>query len=282
MIEIQQDKPEIDGLEQLINKNAEVSIHIDTDAVSNDIVALKNKLNSPKSKIDKQNLNNLIEYLAKLQHKVKDGQIEMLWTLNNYVLSTYPIELKHIPEYNIEMTDYITVPDGHLVRINYTDVFNIIALEMMYRDLGETRESMEEYLEDIGITGIYASSELLKHFEENVYMLGKTFRIEDSPYYASDIKKSFEYFGKESFKSKYYKDCIDFSFKHAISIITLNILNKLAVSNLKFQLCSASTSGIYFTITGDSDIDIDKLFNDSAVVRAFGRKFEVKPKITVF
>lgn len=281
MIQIQQDMPDV-VIESLINKNSEVQIDIDIDSIKSDIKTLEEKLKAPLSRTDKKNIKEVKEYLGKVLNRVVDGKLDILWNVDKYILKTYPVELMHIPEYNIEMTDYISVPveSGHLVRVDYRDVLEIIAIEMMYRDLDETMESMELKLENIGITGIYPSIELTKYFDESVVNLSKIFKISNSPYCTSDMN-SFEYFGKKTFKSRHYRDNVGYSIKHALTILTQSILDKLVTSNIDFKLCSVSDSGIYF-ITEESDVDIDSLLNESAVVRAFGRRFEVKPKVTVF
>lgn len=281
MIQIQQDMPDVNGLESIINKYGEVQISIDIDSVKLDIEALENKLKSPLSRTDKKNMKEVKEYLEKLLKKAPDCKLDLLWSTDKYILKTYPIELIHIPEYNIEMTDYISVDNGHLVRVDYRDVLEIIAIEIMYRDLDETMQSMEEKLSDIGITGIYPSLELTKYFDDSALNLSKMFKISNSPYCLLDGKTSFEYFGKKEFNSPHYRDNVGYSVKHALAIITQSILDKLISSSIDFKLCSVSDSGIYF-ITSYSDVDIDKIINESAVVRAFGRRFEVKPKVTVF
>ena len=205
----------------------------------------------------------------------------MNWRLDGYVLKYTTIELRHIPEYNIEMTDYISVDSGHLVRIDFKNVFEIIAVEMMYRDLGETMETMEEKLDDLGITGIYPASELLKHFDESALLLSKQFKIGDSPYAARNLSDNIEYFGTQRFKTKYYRDIVGYSVKHALTIIAKSILSKLQASNIDYKLCSLNDNGVYF-ITNYANTDLDIILGDSVNIRAFGRRFEVKPKVTVF
>lgn len=283
MIQIQQDISKAQSLEININKNCEVSFGIDVDSVKSDIEALEEKLKNPLSKYDKKNIKRVKDYLEKLLSRVSDDfNFELLWSVNGDTLETYPLELKYIPEYSIEMTDYIRATEGKLVRIDYRDVFKAIAAEIMYRDLDETMESMEEKLADVGITGIYPVDMLLKHFDADILNLSRIYKIGDSPYYTRDTKYIYEYFGKKRFKTPYYRDCIEYSIRHAIGIIVDALMNKLSATGLKYSLCGANESGIYFIVDCDNDIDIDNILNESAVVRAFGRRFEVKPKVTVF
>lgn len=281
MIQIQQDMPSVGNLESIVNKYGETQMIIDTDSVKSDIEALEQKQSKPLSRIDKKNIKEVKEYLEKLLNKTVDSKLEIIWSVDNYILKTYPIELLHIPEYNIEMSDYISASEGHLVRVDFREVLEIIAIEMMYRDLDETMESMEQKLEHLGITGMHPASELLKHFEDNAVNLSKILKVGSSPYSVSDTKLSFEYFGTKEFKSNFYRDNVGYSIKHALAILTQAILDKLVTNNVNFNLCSVTTSGIYF-IAQECDVDIYNILDEHADVRAFGRRFKVKSKVTIF
>lgn len=280
MIQIQQDTQGLNGIETVIGKMGEVSINIDIDSLKSDIDAMELKLTKPFSSKDKKNIKAIRERLNKILNRTEDGTLEIIWNVDNGTLKAYPFDLVHIPEYNIEMTDYVSVGDEHLVRVSYRDVLEIIALDMVYRELGETLVSMEEKLEDIGITVIHPSCELTKHFDENALNLSKVLRISNSSYCSADGREIYDYFGQKAFKSDFYRDVVGYSVKRALTIITSSILKVLNSHGIKYKLCSISESGIYF-IT-DTEVEIDKIINESAVVRAFGRKFEVKPKVTVF
>lgn len=281
MIVIQQDIVELDGLDSIINKHGDANIKVDLAAIESDIKSLEEKIQNPLSRIDKKNARNVLNYIEKLKGRAVDSNIELVWSVDKHALKSYPVQFNSIPAYNIEMTDYVDVSGESLIRFDYSDVFNVIALDMAYRDLGETNESIEEMLDEVGVTGIYPASILLSNFEPNIFEVCKTLIVDDSPYRASDLKITQEYFGIESFKSKYYSDCLEYSAKHALAIIASNLLGKLVNSKVKFSLCSVSTSGIY-VIIHDNNTDIADKIKESVVVRAFGRRFEVHPRITVF
>lgn len=274
--------PSIDGLDALVNKSGDIEIDIDLPALENDIGVINEKTKNTVSRIDKKNINNLRDYLSKFYNKSKSGKFEMTWELDDHILKTYPLELMHIPEYNIEMTDYIKITDGRLIRINYHDMIEIIAFEIMYRDLGETLQSMEEKLSDLGITGVHPSYRIMQYIEDSPYDMSKIFKIGSSPYYVQDIDAIFEYFNTKRFKAEYYRECVEYSVKHALAIITKRLLEKFVAFNAEYKLCAVSDSGIYI-ITPASDVNINNIIlNESVIVRAFGRHFEVKPEVTIF
>lgn len=283
MINIQQDTQDIVNIETLLSKNGDIAITIDIGTLQSDINRLLEKQKNPLSRVDKNNIKSTINYLEDLIYNTNNNTLVLNWMVEDGILRSKPIELLHIPEYNIEMSDYISISGSRLVRVDYRNVFEIISTEMMYRDLGETMESMEKKLEDIGITGIYPDTELIKHFDESIYNLSKRFRVGDSPYVSKDRRNNIDYFNKKHFSGKYYRDMVEYSVKYALTLIAKSLLYKLGSNNIDFKLCSLSDSGIYFMTTSSEDSGIDTLINEeSVVVRAFGRKFMVKPKITIF
>ena len=66
MITIQQDMPDVSGIEQLIAKSSDKQIIVDIDSINSDIEALYNKGDTPLSKVDKKNIQTVIDYLYRL------------------------------------------------------------------------------------------------------------------------------------------------------------------------------------------------------------------------
>lgn len=282
MIQIQQDLPKFSNLEALINKCSLAEVYIDNSAIDKDIDKLNSIANGKgANRKNKGEIKQIIRYINSIKASELDSKIDLLWELNEYVLQSHPVSLIHVLDYGLEMTDYIDIKEGKLIRLEYKELADIISLELMYRELDETIETMEEKLADIGITGIYNTSELLKHFEDNPFELSRSFKVSDSPYLIKDRKQIVEYFGKKTFSSVGYRDCVDYSIRHALALICESVLGSLLSYGIKFDLCSVSDSGIYFT-TNSNQYDWDKIVGESVAIRAFGRRFEIKPRITIF
>lgn len=285
MIQIRQDEYSVKSLDQLIGKNTSTILDIDINSIKKDIDTLSKKLNSPLSKFDKINIQSTIEYLNKLIKKVKNGKIELVWGLDDYILKSYPIEFRHIPEYNVEMADYIVTENKSMIRVAYPELLDIIALEVMYRDLGETFQSMEAKLKDIGITSIVNCNQLLRYFEDGAYILSKSLRVGDSPYCSFDGRAISEYFGRKEFKTGRYRECIEYSVQHALVLILGKLTEKLTLNNINYKICSISDSGIYIMSEDKVQYDTNKIENvlkEDVVIRAFGRQFLVNPVIDIF
>ncbi len=283
MINIQQDTVDTVSFESILLKNGDIRIKLDINAIQSDIDRLCSIEEEKRVRHkERKELNETVEKLQRLIDKSRHSRILLTWSSDEDILKSSPVEIEYIQKYNIEMSDYIIPENDRLIRISYRNLYDIIALEIMYRDLGESMSSMEDKLSSLGITGIYPDTELLKYFDENIYTLSKKLKIGDSPYVSKDGRNSIEYFGKKKINSKFYNGIVSYSIRHAMSLITKALMAKLNGTNIEFKLCSISESGIYFLINNPNTVDIDEVVNESVIVRAFGRKFEVKPKIVVF
>lgn len=285
MITIQQDTSDTSGIEMLANKGGLIDLAVDWDAVDNDTEKLTEKAKNPLSKYDKQNILNTKQRVGELISKSDDDmQIHLSWKLEDHILKSYPIQLDSIPEYLIEMIDYISIIDeGKLVRVSYYEMLKAIAFDMMYRDInaGTTLKDMDKALSELGITGIYPVSELLKHCQDDAFLLSKQLRVGSSPYREADTRKLLDYFSRKRFSGKYYRDAVDYSARYAYTVIAKSIMYKLSHNGEEYSLISITDSGIYFS-TKCEDEKLQNLLGESVVIRAFGRRFEVKPKIVFF
>lgn len=291
MISIQQDscgKSNI-NIGGLVNNNFLTNIKINVSLINADIDKLIKLKSSSTVEKDRNNIDSIIGYLNKLKSKIsKNGDYELSWMLGNWELICYPLPLMHYNPYNIRATDYIETSDAtRMVRINCRDVYEIIAFDMMYRDLDDTFESMEKKLESIGIVSICDKDNILKYLTESAVDASKYLKIGDCPYASCDGKLSWDYFSvmakgnNKAYNSGKYIDCVGKSIRIAETLITGNIINKLTSTNTKYSIAAINEDGIYLLIENYSGWAISNAV-ESIIVRAFGRKFEVIPEINIF
>lgn len=284
MISIKQGYVDLIGIDALLYKYGETNLELNKALINEDIAKLKKLHATPYNKRDKKNLELIEKYLSRLSTKIDEtNTFNFTWMYENFKLTAYPFDLKHFVAYNIKATDYIELNEYSLVKVNYNKVFEIMAFDMMYRDLGITTELMEEKLYDIGITTIVPSEMITSIFNDSALTLSKILKIEDSPYASDNGKLSWDYFCvlEEAFTSKEYKDCVGKSVDIAIAIISKSIINNFIKENIKFKICALNEDGLYFLISDYENKNLDNVF-ESVVVRAFGRNFEVKPEVTIF
>jgi len=69
---------------------------------------------------------------------------------------------------------------------------------------------------------------------------------------------------------------------HAMMLVLEKTMNNLYNSKLKFSLCAITNTEIDIIFEDVNSLNIDEKLVESVIVRIFGRRFEVKPKIQVY
>ncbi len=287
MVTIQQDKQHFTNLPHMFSKQLTTTVEIYIEQVQEDIERMNKELLNAKSKADKENIKNIIKWLERIIAKTDNGELEYSWSyFENNGLKTYPIEVRNIEEYGIYFVDYLKAKENQkIVRLEYTDLANLIAFEMMHRDLGYSNYNMEERLKKIGIVGVYDIRDFLDNIEKDerdTYKLSKMLGIENSPYLRADRKKITDYFNIKEFNAKLYREAVEYSCRHAMMLVLEKTMNNLYNSKLKFSLCAITNTEIDIIFEDVNSLNIDEKLVESVIVRIFGRRFEVKPKIQVY
>lgn len=287
MIEIMQKKLNTNTLLSPYNKMEEIQIIMNKDIIKKDLAKLKEYSDNPKNRYDKANIKGLITYLEKLLKNInEEGVYEMCWGTKNDLPISYPLQLINEKNYNINTSNYIEIgEDEKIIEIDLTELADIIAFEMMARDLGETHESIEELLKDCGLIAIEDSKLLTDMFKANgdkVYQLSKTMKIEDTPYFSSETMKVNDYFSSKQFKANNYREVVEYSCRYANTIIANSILKNSIHNNLNAKIVMINATEITLLANIDNEFNIEKKLLDDISIRTFGRWFSIKPKISVF
>lgn len=283
MIELIQHKFNSTELTGPFNKLDELSVSVNVELINKDIARLKDEEKNTNNSINKKNISALIKYLEKiLKYVNEESKFEFCWNVDKDTIpSTYPMTLINEPLYKINFANYVELENNeHLLEIDLTDLADIIAFEFMYKDLGETHESIEELLKDCGIIGFEKASLLTDMFKVNgdkVYELSKSMWIGESPYFSLETRKVTDYFHSTTFKSKDYREAVDYSCKYANTLIAGSIIKNYIHQNIEVIPLIVSSTHIVILIKGSDEINIDEEIS----IRAFGRRFLIEPKINV-
>lgn len=287
MIEIIQQKVPANTLSGTFTKMDEVAVNVNVELIKKDIERLKVMLAEPKNRYDAANIKGLIAYLEKLLKNVlEDSTFELCWEIKDNLPQSYPLSLINEKAYGIDISNYIEVAENEkLVQMDMTDLADIIAFEIMARDLGETHESIEELLKDCGIIGFESASLLTDFFKENgdrVYELSKSMKIGETPYYSYDTKKVHDYFSSKEFKTKEYREVVEYSCKYANTIIANTIVKNSLHCNIDIKLIIVNATNITFIVNATDEVNIKNNIIEEISVRAFGRRFKIEPSIQIF
>lgn len=289
MIELTQYKLNSTDLCGAFTKLGEISVTMNKDIIKKDIDRLKAEMAATKNKYNKLNLEALVTYLTKLHKNIdSESNFELCWNISKKddLPYTYPVQLVNEPLYKINTSNYMEVGEKEkVVEIDLTDLADIIAFEFMYRDLNETHDTIEELLKDCGIIGYQKSNLLTDFFKENgdhMYELSKTMLIEDSPYKSHETHMIKDYFYSKEFKSKSYRDVVDYSCRYASTIIANSILKNSTHHGIDVKLIMTNATTITFIANIDDEFNIYESLLGEISVRVFGRRFMIEPKISVF
>lgn len=287
MIEIIQQKVPTNTLSGTFTKMDEVAVSVNSELIKKDIDKLKDMLAEPKNRYDAANIKGLISYLEKLLKNIlEDSTFELCWEIKDNLPQSYPLSLINEKAYGIDISNYIEVAENEkLVQMDMTDLADIIAFEIMARDLGETHESIEELLKDCGIIGFEPASLLTNFFKENgdrVYELSKSMKIGETPYYSYDTKKVHDYFSSKEFKTREYRDVVEYSCRYANTIIANTIIKNSLHCNINIKLIMLNATNITFIVNATDEVNIKNNIIEEISVRAFGRRFKIEPDIQIF
>ena len=292
MVMIQQDKVNLTGYSNLLSKHGKSTFKISTYLIEEDIKRLKSMKERAYSKADRDNIDGILYYLKSLLYNIEDETMSIQWNLDKSITKSSPISIEHFPSHGVRTTDYILLERNSMLRFDFTDLYKIIAFDMMHRDLGYETNEIDKKLDHVGIATITDASEILDIINENesdILDSSKIFRIGDSPYATLNGKLAWDYFGtahkdfKEAFSSGKYADCVGQSIGVAVSVLNKYITEKLVAAGIKFNICYLGESGLFYLVedsTKVKDLIAQKYF-ETVVVRSFGRRFEIIPKISL-
>lgn len=271
--------------------NDVITLHISKDMVNKEIKKLTSmKNNKVMNTIDGKNIEKLIKYLKNILNKLneEDNSIEICWVHDDDdIIHTYPISFINEKAYGIDSCNFIEVDDKQkLVEIDTTDLADIIAFEFMYKDLCETHESIEYLLKNCGIVG-YEDSAILTDFfksnNDNIFELSKSMMIGETPYFSYEDCRIIDYFNTKRFDSKRYSPVVEYSCKYANFIIMNRMIKNANALKIGIKPIMVTPTCIAFMLNDvDDNIDIHKNIIEDISIRAFGRKFVIKPNVNVF
>lgn len=281
MVNIQQDSTVSANFASELSALGEITVGIDTSLIKNDMARLNDERANAMNSRDQNNIDVVIAYLDRIYKRSKTGEYQYNWYLNEEKLKVYPLDLRNYKQYKIRATDYVILGQGKMVRISYAAVLRAIAFDIMFNDLDEDFKSIEDKLKDIGIAGSHPIELLDKYIDKSILDLSKCLRVSKTPYASLDERVMFDYFGHKTFTDSKYKGCVEYSVDIALNIITHHIISRCGSNGIDFKLCAVNEDGVYLLIDDLHGNDLHTAF-DSVVVRAFGRRFEEKPDVTVF
>lgn len=229
----------------------------------------------------KKELEEMNKVLSGIQTNCRNGSIPILWFCADGLARSYPCELQNFEEDGIDCTNYIIRPENStVIRVTYDDLDNIIAFEMMNKDLGFQHRKIEELLENVGIMTENPASILLDIIGDNEpYKYSKVYKIGKQAYWNEDEGVMYDYFQTMTFNTKYYKIPVEYSCRHALQFVLDRLLDQLRQESVTFSLCGLDDRSITFLIDLKNKQAFEKVVLEPVTIRSFGRMFNTQAKI---
>lgn len=278
----QESKIDKQRLDVLLDKYGHTEYNFNEHLILDDIDKLKEWESQAVTAIRLENLKKIRKYLDTMAKRASKGPFSVDWILSGNRIISVPVEIRRAKMYNIQATDYIDINNESIISLDYSEILNIIAYEIAYTDFDVSIDDIEEVLKDVGIITIYPRKILSKLIDEKTYEKSLVMRIGDTPYLAPNKKTIYSYFGDELTNDGKYFRVINESCSTAISIIVENILNKINRMGYNIKIYGVFEDSVYFMLPDGRSKEIEKELSEPVIVRAFGRKFEVTPKVQVY
>ena len=258
---------------------------LNTSMIDDDIHKLRKMYDDAISHIDKVNIHKIIKYLEKIKKRIlpSNNSVRMSWGIQDRAIVSSGISIKQFKRYRIQAVDYIIQEAGScMVTVDYSDVLDAIALEMVHKDIGLDTAGIEEKLKEVNIFSVNDIQVLkdLDIFESGLFEDSKAMRVDDTSY--TNDGELLSYFkvpvGKVEELSTYRK-AMEETARAVTNIILKSVLENVDKATSNFRLIGVYENGFSFSIN-DSSL-LDKMI-DNVAVRIFGRTFEVKLKLNSY
>ena len=276
------------------NKLVEFEVEADVAKVKADIEKLKKLKSDVKNRINEKNIDICIKELERLEKLIdkETHKIEIGWSTKDGLAYSYPFNMITDRGYEIDCEKYFKAGEKQkLLELDYSQLSQIIAFELISEELGESIESIDELTETAGMGSINEASMLTDNFEDDMIELSKVFKIGISPYITGDKEYIEDYFNRKKFKLKTYfkfkhdkeavesyRDVVKYSCKYALSVIAATMIDKiLSLGYVGVKLIGISDSKILFVYEDKEDVgyDLKDYIDNDIVIRSFGKLYRI-------
>lgn len=279
-------------ISKVMKESKRVDVHLDMEMLYKDKEKLDNRIKDIQREIkdnqnrtrlraleiDLINLQNIKKYLIELERIMRNNNwhVKLKWMSdwNSKIMCT-PVTLRNFPSYGVNVTDYLITGKEKIVTVDLREVMDLLALELVFLDIGLDFDTIEKRLGGISQFRINSVDVLKKAdvYEKGMYESAKTMKIERS-HYLTD-KGITSYFGELSNnKEKTYRAAVENTSKDVIAQYVCSMIK----NSSNIELLSVGETHICFKTNED---DIELIAGNVGIV-VFGRKFEVKPIIKVY
>lgn len=276
-------------------KSSPVRLTVNKDIINAEIKRLQSEIGKYNNKCDDNNIKILVNYLTKVKRTADRDTSELVlhWcTANDGTLMSVPVNLISEPTYKVDANSFIELkPNQQLIRVDISDMAEIIAFDMINRDLDESHDSIEEMLASCSIVSPNSSKILTNRFKEKnerMYENSQFMRIGDSTYLNKGDCVMYNYFISQSYafnsKNSTYKEPVKNSCLLAAGVYASQLLHNISKYKVECSLTEITPTSISILVNVENNriFDFKEMAYEPIVLSAFGRKFDIEPGIMVY
>lgn len=272
-----------------------VKITVNKEIINSEIKRLQSEIGKYNNKTDDNNLKMLISYLTRVK-RIADSETSELslhWGTNaDGTLRSTPIHLFNEQIYNVDVSSFIELnPTQQLVSIDISALSEVIAFDMINRDLDETHTSIEEVLDTCSIVSPNDVSILIDKFKANndkMYEYSQYMRIGESTFLNKNDSLMYNYFMTRSYPfdkdTSTYKEPVKNSCMLAAGIYAAQLIYNAHKCKVDCSLVEITHDKIVLLINRENDplFDFKEKAYESIILETFGRKFSIVPDIMIY
>lgn len=272
---------------KIVGEDKLCRVRVDMDYVDSMISNLTTMIEHEPNRVKANRLKAYLKEVRPFKYAY-DNFIRILWSIDPMTGAfSFPIKLKdYMDDPLIGVGPYECLNLGQnqsIANVRYKDLANIIAFEMMHRDLGESHKSIEAKLKDVGILSKFPCKIILDIIDkQEPYKDSKFMRIENSICYNKDTNEMYDYFRTSSQNTDLYQIPVGRSIQKALSIILATLMQNLDKTNIRYSLCLLDGYTLGFLIDKRDKKAFEEAVSEEVTVRVFGRLFDTYPTIDYF
>lgn len=267
-----------------LDKLGRLKIRMNTELIEDDIRKVKGLREQATKVTQRKYFDKVEDYLNMLLKKSLRKQINLQWTFMDNKVRAFPFEIKQFKKIQMQATDYIVMAGVKMLSFEYKDLLNILAFDIVHRDLGYSFTEIEEALCTVSILSIQDAQVLYDKelLTPDTYNLALEMAVEQSPHLDTETFELTDYFGNIHEASKYYRDAVLASRDTAMNILLQQILTKAIQRGYGIKLAGVFDDSLYFVVPVDEAECAKEDLQDDLTVRLFGRIFEINPIVKLY
>lgn len=281
MIKIYQGKECLQGREKKLTRHGKASFKVNTELIDMDIESLKKSIRKGRNKISNDNMRNIINYLEKFKGKLnRNNKITISWEYKDDILVSKPMDLLDFGLYDVRMCNYFVVDSGAFIRVTFEEIKDIVAFELMHRDLGYDFKRIENDLGDVGpihtsdVDKLYELwTDECSPYKDSLYLA-----IEDSGYVDKSSNVIYDYTQKYKYPKDKYYEVVEMSCRRVMTQLMDSLLYNVSVG-ISYKICDVTRDSFTLYVEDEKHWKgVQKELDKSVSIQCVGRRFEVKPQ----